>query len=171
MLRAEGSRKITVYRKVKSSIVAETPRTTITIPADSQSDLEISQAALDAAADAGTAEILDLGLDEFPCCAKCGGVRYQEPDESSFTQRHVTIRPPSEVIASGYGTCAEIAVYNAAVTNAKHVAGRSDRTATAELIPDHRGPGRHHAITVNDQGKIGDPIEAADPERPCSLCS
>lgn len=169
--RAQGDRQVTVYRKVKDSIVTETPMTTFSIPGDAETDVEMGRAALDAATDAGMAQILEMGVENFPCCAKCSGMEYREPDEASFRGRSVSIRSPMEIIQSGYGTCAEIAVYNAAVTNAKLVSGRGVRSATAELVPDAQGPGRHHAVMVDDQGKVVDPVELLDKERPCTLCS
>ena len=169
--RAEGDRKVTVYRKVKDSIVTETPMTTFSIAEDAESNVHLGRAVLDAATDAGTAQILELGVENFPCCAKCSGMEYREPTDASFAGRSVSIRSPMEIIQSGYGTCAEIAVYNAAVTNAKLITGKGVRSATAELIPDAQGPGRHHAVMVDDLGKVVDPVELLDKDRPCTLCS
>ncbi len=68
-------------RKIKDSIIYEEPieTTAFEVGSSPASDLALARAALDAAVDAGTAMVLEQGLDDFPCCAKCGGFEYVEP--------------------------------------------------------------------------------------------
>ena len=164
---------MSVPRKIKDSIIYEEPieTTAFEVGSSPASDLELARAALDAAVDAGTASVLEAGVDNFSCCAKCGGFDYVEPSPEDHAARYVRVQTPEQLARSKRGTCADLAIYNACIINAKRIAKGKERMATAEIIPNARGPGKHHVVTVDDLGRVGDPAEAVKAGGKCKLCS
>ena len=161
-----------VRRKIKDSIIYEEPieTTAFEVGSSPASDLALARAVLDAAVDSGTALVLESGLDDFPCCAKCGGFEYVEPSAEEHAARYVRVQTPDQLAKSKRGTCADLAIYNACITNAKAIAKGKERMATAEIVPNAQGPGKHHVVTVDDLGRVGDPAEAAKGGK-CKMCS
>ena len=160
------------YRKIKDSMVYTSSPITIEVPLTPANEVELLRAALDAATDSGTEEILASGsIDDLPCCCACGGFAFEEPTERDHHARKIRIRGPLELAQRKRGTCADLSVYDAAMKNAKHHLGRSKNTAMVELQPDSRGPGRHHAVVRASCGMVSDPSMPPKPGERCSTCS
>jgi len=160
------------YRKIKDSMVYTSDPVTLEVPITPGNEVELLRAALDAATDSGTEEILASGsIDDLPCCCACGGFELEEPTERDHNARRIRIRGPLELSQRKRGTCADLSVYNAAMKNAKHHLGRSKNTAMVELQPHARGPGRHHAVVRASCGMVSDPSIPREPGKGCPTCS
>lgn len=160
------------YRKIKDSMIYETEPVSVEVPVTPEQELDLIQASLDAAADAGTIEILSAGaVGSIPCCTSCGKFELREPTRAEHRSRKIKIQSPMETAKKKRGTCADLCVYNAALRNAKFHMGKVSSPAHVELLPHHRGPGKHHAITVTGEGNIGDPAAKAKPGEGCPICS
>ena len=120
----DGAVTVKARRKIKDSIIYEEPieTTAFEVGSSPASDLELARAALDAAVDAGTASVLEAGVDNFSCCAKCGGFDYVEPSPEDHAARYVRVQTPEQLARSKRGTCADLAIYNACIINAKRIA-------------------------------------------------
>jgi len=159
------------HRKIKDSQVYVSDPVTIEVPTTAANQIELLRAALDAATDSGTEEILASGLiEDLPCCCACGGFALEEPSEKDHQARRIRIRSPMELARRKRGTCADLSVYNAAMRNAKFHAGMTDKTAFVEVLPDARGPGQHHAVAHSSCGGISDPSRTRAGGK-CSTCS
>lgn len=110
--------------------------------------------------------------EEFPCCAKCGGVRYVPPTEHEFRNGHVTYDCAEIMLAKGCGPCGTIAAYDAAARRAKAIL-RGDVTleesvnvAWAALIPSSGG---YHAV-VETPEKVIDVTAKMERGTSCTCC-
>jgi len=142
-----------------------TRSTTIRVPAG-PGDLQLLQAALAAASQANTLAMVEDP--DLPCCSDCAGLELSEPAERDHQRRAVTVRGVREVLATGRGTCAELACIDTGAQNARLLRGESMTQAAASIQPDARGPGRHHVIVRKSDGTDLDP--AREKGGPCK-CS
>jgi len=139
--------------------------TSVKVPAG-PGDTQLLRAALIAASQANTAQMLE---DEaLPCCSQCAGLDLVEPPEYDHARRVVNIRGVREVLASGAGTCAELASIDAGAQNKRLLAGESGTAAECEIIEDARGPGRHHVRVLKTSGAVTDHAMAKEGDCGCS---
>ena len=150
------------YRKIKDSIVYRSKPLHIEVDASEDNEIDLLRAALDMAADNGTAQVLQNNmLENLPCCSGCGNFRLREPTRKEHRKKHVRLQSPFETARKKSGTCADLCVYNVAIQNAKHALGQAEKTACVELIPHAQGPGMHHTVVVKSCGSVSDPAEKA----------
>ena len=116
-------------------------------------ELELLRAALDAVTESNARR---MAQGDLPCCADCGELDLVEPSGWDHARRLVTIRGAEDTARRGAGTCAELAALDAGAQNARYLSGESDVFATCEVIPDARGPGRHHVVVLKSDGTVKD---------------
>ncbi len=132
--------------KAKQCITVKVPR--------GGDELELLRSALDAVTESNTKRM--MARDDLPCCAECGELDLVEPSLWSHATRMVQIRGAEDTARRRAGPCAELAAFDAGAQNARYMAGKSDTFAACEVIPDARGPGKHHVVVVKSDGTIKD---------------
>lgn len=128
--------------------------TTVEVPIG-PGDLDLLAAALDAVTEANMERM--AGAHMLPCCVNCGEFGVLEPSEASHAERLVRVRSAEDVARTGNGTCADLACYDAAAANIEQIRRGGQNFAFAEIIPDFRGPGRHHVVVRRMDGSTYDP--------------
>jgi len=129
-------------------------------------DIQLATAALASVCQSNALAMLDDP--DSPCCSQCAGLEHREPSESDHRSGNIAIRGYEDVVASGGGTCAELAAIDAGAQNARLLAARTTTSARTVVLEDARGPGRHHVIVQKSDGSFIDP--AALEQEGCS-CS
>jgi hypothetical protein len=134
--------------------------TTIQVPAGD--DLELLASAIDAVCESNA---VTFAGSDLPCCSACGGFRLVPPPKMAHRARFVRMAGAEQVARRGYGTCAELAAYDAGAARAQ------GKAAHCAIIEDARGPGMHHVVMVDEHGRDHDPADPRGCRGGCGSCS
>ena len=138
--------------------------TTVKVPVG-PGDVDLLAAALDAVTESNMQRMASSSA--LPCCVNCGEFDVVEPSEASHASRLVAVRGADDVARTGAGTCAELACYDAAQANLEQLKRGGNNYAFAEILPDARGPGRHHVVVRRSDGTMYDPTQQREA---CGSC-